>query len=117
MDFPAVKPMFANTDQQAQQQKLVASPVFIVENLRHPEKLTSYLEDLGDRHVDYGTKEEHYPAVGQTLLLTLAEFAGDAWTSEAARAWSQAVDAIAKAMLAGAARNVAAQTASSNEGS
>lgn len=113
MDFPAVKPLFANTDDAGQRQKLVASLVFIVENLRNPDKLSEYLEDLGQRHVGYGAEEAHYPAVGQTLLLTLAEFAGDAWTPEAANAWKEAVGAIAKHMLAGAART-ASQTSNSH---
>ncbi len=113
MDFPAVKPLFANTNDEAQRQKLVASLVFIVENLRNPDKLSKYLEEMGGRHVGYGAEEAHYPAVAQTLLLTLAEFTGDAWTPEAANAWKEAVGAIAKHMLAGAARTTG-QTSNAN---
>lgn len=114
MDFPAVKPLFANTDDAAQRQKLIASLVFIVENLRNPDKLTEYLENLGERYAAYGAEVGHYPAVGQTLLLTVAEFVGDAWTPEAANAWKEAVGAVAKHMLAGAARHSTGQTTNSN---
>lgn len=103
-DFPQVRPMFQHLNPDDQQKKLIASLVFIVQNLRDNPKLTAYLEDLGYRHVSYGTQTEHYPAVGQTLLLTLAEFAGNFWTPEVATSWKEAVNLVAEVMLRGAAR-------------
>lgn len=101
-DFPQVKPLFEHVELAEQKQKLLASLKLVVENLRHPETLTSALEKLGSRHVDYGAKEEHYPAVGQSLLKSLSEVAGDAWTDEYEEAWSAAYEGISKSMIAGA---------------
>lgn len=101
-DFPAVTPLFIGTDMGDQKKKLVASLKLVVENLRRPEVLGPALEDLGLRHVDYGAREEHYPAVGQTLLKSLAEVAGDLWTDELNNAWAEAYDVVAEKMIAGA---------------
>jgi hemoglobin-like flavoprotein len=98
-DFPEVEPMFAGTPPHAQQKKLLASLVLVVENLRKPDKLGPALEQLGIRHNDYGTLPEHYPAVGQTLLKTLAEFAGDLWGTELEEAWTAAYSAISGKMI------------------
>jgi len=101
-DYPQVKPLFADADMKQQQLKLLASLKLVVENLRRPEDLTTVLERLGLRHLDYGTTEDHYPAVGATLLKSLAEIAGDAWNEELNQAWSEAYEAISEIMVAGA---------------
>ena len=80
-DYPGVKHLFTS-DPSEQQKKLLNSLVLVVQNLRKPEKLVPALEQLGKRHVDYGTEPAHYDAVGSTLLKTLEEFAGDLWGSE-----------------------------------
>jgi len=102
-DFPQVKPMFEQVEMSEQKKKLIAALKLVVENLRRPDALVPALEQLGLRHVDYGTREEHYPAVGATLLKTLAEIAGDAWTDELNEAWAEAYAEVQKHMLAGAA--------------
>ena len=101
-DYPEVKPLFADADMKVQRTKLLASLKLVVENLRRPEELKPVLERLGLRHLDYGTTEDHYPAVGASLLKSLAEIAGDAWTDQLNDAWAEAYDAIAEIMLAGA---------------
>ena len=92
-DYPEVRPLFPE-EMGLQKGHLLASLVFVVENLRSPERLTTYLQDLGLRHVNYGVEPKHYPAVGRTLLATLAEVAGDAWTDELQQAWADAYAAI-----------------------
>ncbi len=102
-DYPEVKPLFADADMKIQQTKLLASLKLVVENLRRPEDLQPVLERLGLRHLDYGTTADHYPAVGATLLKSLAEIAGDAWNEELHDAWAEAYGAISEIMLAGTA--------------
>ncbi len=102
-DYPEVIPMFANTVPAEQQKKLLASLKLVVDNIRKPEKLGPALEQMGARHVQYGTKEAHYPAVGATLLKSLAEIAGDLWNDELQDAWATAYGAISEIMLQGAA--------------
>ena len=101
-DYPAAKPLFANTDVKEQSKKLLASLVFVVENLKKPEALTGALEGLGARHVQYGALPEHYPLVGNTILKTFGQFLGDEWTDEVNKAWTEAYGAITEIMLKGA---------------
>ena len=101
-DYPEVKPLFENIEMAEQKKKLLASLQLVVENLRRPETLVPALENLGANHVGYGAKEEHYPAVGATLLKSLAEIAGDAWNDSLDSAWSEAYEAISGYMLQGA---------------
>lgn len=102
--YPSVKPMFKNASMKEQKKKLLASLVLVIQNLRHPDKLTAALQQLGARHVAYGTKPAHYDAVGENLLAVLGEFAGTAWTPAVKEAWTDAYGAIKTIMLAGAQR-------------
>jgi hypothetical protein len=54
--YPAVKPLFKKTSIKEQKKKLLASLVLVIQNLRHPDKLTPVLQDMGARHVGYGAK-------------------------------------------------------------
>ncbi len=103
-DYPEVQPLFANANMAEQKRKLLSSLQLVIENLRRPDTLVPALEKLGLRHIDYGTQESHYPAVGETLLSTLAEVAGDAWNDELDDAWSEAYEEIVGIMLNGAAQ-------------
>ncbi len=105
-DYPAVKPLFEKAEMAEQRKKLLASLKLVVENLRRPEVLGPALEEMGARHVGYGAQEAHYPAVGATLLKSLAEIAGDAWTDEMNDAWAEAYGEISRIMLAGALAHV-----------
>ena len=102
--YPVVKPLFKNAPISEQKKKLLASLVLVIQNLRHPEKLTPVLQDMGARHVGYGAKPAYYDAVGENLLAVLGEFAGEAWTPEVSQAWTDAYAAIKTIMLEGAKR-------------
>ena len=97
--YPAVVPMFAAADMDAQEKHLKGALVLVMENLRTPEKLAPALKSLGGKHQGYGAVAEHYGAVAETLVSVLAEFAGDAWTPEIDGAWREALDLIASTML------------------
>ena len=105
--YPETKPLFANTDLAAQQQKLVASLALVIDNLRNPDALQKTLYALGSRHVDYGTVVAHYPLVGEVLLETLAELMGDQWTPAHRQAWADAYTAVSSLMIEGARLQVA----------
>lgn len=102
VDYPISKPLFENSNMLKQQQMLKGSLVMIIENLRKPEALSNSLQGLGARHVKYGTLPEHYPLVGNSLIKTLQQYAGSAWTPELEEAWVDAYGAIAEIMLEGA---------------
>ncbi|BAY78299.1 globin domain protein [Nostoc linckia NIES-25] len=100
---PEVRPLFANTEMEKQQKKLLNSLVLVVENLRYPDVLEAVLDSLGSRHVIYGAIPQYYPAVGQALILTFEQYLEDAWTPEHKKAWTDAYGAIAAQMLKGTA--------------
>jgi len=89
---------------ESQKKALINSLVFIVDHLDSNDKLVHYLENMGERHVKYGTEAEHYDWVGDSLLSTFAHFFKDAWTKELKHQWTTAYGLIAETMLAGAAR-------------
>jgi hemoglobin-like flavoprotein len=109
-DFPEVRQLFANTTMSEQEKKLLASLKLVIENLRRPEVLAPALEQLGKRHVGYGAQAAHYPAVGSTLLKSLAEVAGDQWTNELEQAWTEAYGVISQIMLTSASTVVGSTT-------
>lgn len=101
--YPQVKPLFASTPMDRQQQMLTEALVAVVEHLDDADWLSSHLQLLGRRHVNYGISHEMYGWVGAALLATLAEVAGPAWSDQLASAWGAAYGAIVDLMLAGAA--------------
>ena len=98
--FPEVRPMFANTSVQEQERKLLGALVLVINSLRDPEALVTALTQLGAKHHAYGARPEHYTAVAETLLDVMAEFAGELWTDEVHKAWSEALNTVATTMLA-----------------
>ena len=97
--YPDVKPLFANVDQKEQEKKLLSGLALVINNLRKPEALGPALANLGKNHQKYGAVAEHYPAVAETMLDVMGEFAGDLWTDEVQQAWSNALNTVATAML------------------
>jgi hemoglobin-like flavoprotein len=101
-DYPAAKPLFANTDMATQKKKLINALVLVIQNLRNPDVLTSALKGLGANHVKYGALPEHYPLVGMALLKTFESYLGKDWTPDVKQAWVDAYGAITTLMLEGA---------------
>jgi len=104
---PHVREMFP-ADMTQQREHLLKAVVALVTNYDHREGLVPYLEALGSRHVRYGVVPEHYGIVGQALLATLAEIAGEHWTDEYEGAWARAYTFAAEVMHAGANRGIVA---------
>ena len=84
-----------------QKKSLIKSLVFIVDNLENTDRLAAYLEGMGKRHVRYGTTEEHFPWVGESLLKTFAYFFEKEWTPELNQEWETAIGTIATLMIKG----------------
>jgi methyl-accepting chemotaxis protein len=100
---PAVKPLFAGTDLDQQKKMLLATLALLRKSLRDLGAVVPKLRELGRRHVAYGAQPEHYPVVGEVLIASMAEVAGEAWKPEHQRAWTAAIAVVAGAMLEGAA--------------
>ncbi len=57
------------------------------------------MKKIGQVHVNTNVKPEHYPIVGQNLLIAIKEVLGDAATDEVLNAWSEAYGVIAKVFI------------------
>jgi methyl-accepting chemotaxis protein len=101
---PAVQPLFAHVDMERQRQALLNMLVVLRESLRDLDDIVPDLEDLGERHTEYGAQPEHYPVVGEVLIGAMTEVAGDAWKPEYTAAWQEAYGVVQNVMLSGAAR-------------
>jgi hemoglobin-like flavoprotein len=99
--YPQVKPLFGR-DRAKQAEMLQQALVAVMEHLEDAAWLTQTLEAMGAKHVDYNVSDEMYAMVGDALLATLAEIAGDDWTPALAAAWTDAYGAIAGLMQQGA---------------
>lgn len=100
--YPDVKRLFPE-DMSGQKKKLTAALSLVVANLRTPDQVRGTLRELGQRHVGYGTKTEHYEMVCQCLVAAMAEVAGPGWSKELASDWLTALRMVSRIMLDGAA--------------
>ena len=82
---------------------MLATLVPLRESLRDLDAIVPKLRELGARHGTYGAQVDHFPVVGEILIASTAELAGEAWRPEYERAWSDAFDVVTDAMLEGAA--------------
>jgi methyl-accepting chemotaxis protein len=99
---PAVKPLFAGTDLVRQKGMLLSTLVLLRKSLRNLDAIVPALRRLGGRHVAYGARPEHYPVVGEVLIASMAEVAGEDWRPEYDRAWASAFELISGVMIEGA---------------
>jgi len=105
--YPQVKPLFVNTEPAHQRKKLMASIGAVVSLADKPDELGPVLDKLGRSHVDYRVEPHQYAYVSASLLATLAETFGDAWTPEASETWAEALRVVSDAMIKAQARAVA----------
>ena len=108
---PDARSLFQSTDMKTQQQKLISTLAIAVEGLRQPEKIISTVQELGQRHQDYGVKAEDYEDVAASLLWTLEKSLGDDFSPEVRRAWEVALQFLSNIMI-----NAAAQKESESMG-
>ena len=99
---PSVTPLFDGTDLRRQKAMLLSALVLVRTSLRDMDAMVPRLRELGARHVGYGARPEHYLVVGEVLIASLAEVAGEAWRPEHQLAWAAAFAVIADVMLSGA---------------
>ena len=108
---PEVRDLFP-ISMKAQREHLIGALAQIVAQFDRVDELAVFLKGLGRDHRKFGTAAEHYDAVGDSLLATLAHFAGDTWTPELANAWSDAYSMVADAMRQAAKEDEATSPAS-----
>ncbi len=104
---PEVKPLFSgNMDEQGR--KLMKTLAVAVGGLNDLNSLVPVVQKLGQGHVAYGVKPEHYPKVGEALIWTLGQGLGDAFTPDVEAAWKHTYQILSDTMM-GAAYGQAAE--------
>jgi hemoglobin-like flavoprotein len=98
--YPQAKPLFPASGMARQEEMLTGALIAVVDHLEDAPWLKETLGALGAKHAGYGVKPEMYDWVGGSLLATLAEVAGPAWTPELNAAWAEAYGAIVSMMQA-----------------
>ena len=101
LSHPETRAMFPVSMMQ-QRDRLFRALGHIVSKVDELDVLVPFLQQLGRDHRKFGTLADHYPAVGASLLATLAQFAGDDWTPELAEDWAAAYGVVAETMVAAA---------------
>lgn len=94
---PNLKKLF-KTGLKEQGKKLMTTLKVAIKGLDDLNALVPVLQQLADRHVQYGVKPEDYTPVGNALLHTLKVGLGDDWTPELRQAWVETFRAVATVM-------------------
>ncbi len=94
---PALKPL-TKGDMQRQGMMLMNMIGTAVAGLSKPEAIIPAVRALGERHVGYGVKNEHYATVGEALLWTLGAGLGAALTADVKEARTSAYGLLAGVM-------------------
>lgn len=99
-EYPAVKPLFENTDEKMQAEKFTSAINLLIDNLHNDDALQSVLTDMGERHQSYGALPEHYPVVAELLVGSFKNEIGRSWTKAISAAWMELLVAAAETMCA-----------------
>ncbi|MEV0908630.1 globin domain-containing protein [Streptomyces hokutonensis] len=86
-----------------QRDRLLKALLTAAEHIDNTEVLVAYLQNLGRGHRKYGTRPEHYPAVGECLIGALNKYASAVWGAETEAAWVRAYTTISQVMIDAAA--------------
>ncbi|WP_202509983.1 globin domain-containing protein [Streptomyces sp. SID5643] len=86
-----------------QRDRLLRALLTAAEHIDNKEVLVDYLQNLGRGHRKYGTRAEHYPAVGECLIGALSKYAAGVWNTEMEAAWVRAYTTISQVMIDAAA--------------
>ncbi|MDR6977030.1 NAD(P)H-flavin reductase/hemoglobin-like flavoprotein [Streptomyces sp. 3330] len=87
----------------AQRDRLLKALLTAAEHIDNKAVLVEYLQNLGRGHRKYGTRPEHYPAVGECLIGALSKYAGAVWNAETEAAWVRTYTTISQVMIDAAA--------------
>ncbi|MCG2582138.1 MAG: globin domain-containing protein [Marinobacter sp.] len=94
---PELRPLFKG-NMAEQGKKLMKMIGMAVNSLGRLEEIVPAVQSLGERHMDYGVKEQDYDTVGSALLWTLEQGLGKAFTPECRAAWAQTYTLLANTM-------------------
>lgn len=100
IQYPAVKPLFENTNEERQAEKFSSAINLLIDNLHNEDELQSVLTNMGESHQGYGALPEHYPIVAELLVVSFKNKIGRSWTKAISAAWMELLIAAAETMCA-----------------
>ncbi|MBV2354808.1 flavohemoprotein [Streptomyces sp. J2-1] len=98
---PELRPLFPPA-MDTQRDRLLKALLTAAEHIDNTPVLVEYLQNLGRGHRKYGTRPEHYPAVGECLIGALSKYASQ-WNAETEAAWVRTYTTISQVMIDAAA--------------
>ncbi len=101
---PEVRKLFRG-DIAEQGAKLMKMIGVAVAKLDEPDVLVRALQDLADRHANYGVRAAHFQTVGSALISTLEKFLGAGFTPQVRDAWLAVYGTVTDVMVARMARS------------
>lgn len=101
---PDLRPLFPAA-MNIQRERLLKALLTAAEHIDDPETLDDYLSSLGRGHRKYGTRPEHYPAVGECLIAALSKYAPAVWDADMEAAWVRTYTRMSQVMIDAAAEN------------
>lgn len=107
---PEVRDMFP-VSMRSQRDHLMAALGQIITQVDRADELDAFLQGLGRDHRKFGAVAEHYDAVRDSLLATIAHFSGDNWNADVANDWTEAYRVIAGIMISAARQDEAVRPA------
>lgn len=98
---PEVAPFFNPAHQKTgtQQRALANAICAYAQHVDTPEKLTDAIELIAQKHVSLGILPEHYPVVGENLLLTIQEMLELDADDPVVLAWAEAYEQLAQVFI------------------
>lgn len=99
---PSLRKLFT-IDMTAQSKKLVAMLDAIISSIDDWDKIAPTLRELGQRHVSYGVKPEHYDTLCSALVWAFGQGLQPGFNEEVRDAWTAVIQAINEQMKIGAA--------------
>ena len=100
---PALRPLFRR-DIEIQGRKLMDMLLAMVDHIDDLEKLMPVFHAMGQRHVGYGVKAEHYQTVSNALIWAFGQVLGDDFDGALKGAWMSVIDTVSAGMQEGAAQ-------------
>ena len=98
---PSLRLLFRG-DMVAQERKWISTLTLMVRNLDRPAPIMPVVQELGRRHRSYGVRASDYALVGESLLWSLGQVLGEAFSEEMRQAWHKAYLLLAELMMAAA---------------
>ena len=99
---PSLRQLF-KIDMKQQSKKFVAMLEAIVESVDDWETIVPALRELGQRHVAYGVKEQHYNTLCSALIWAFGQALQPGFDNEVRAAWTAVIRAVNEQMKIGAA--------------